>query len=126
MRQAVAERIQIENGKATAIDSGMNGSNGRVEISKNGEKESPYPSAFFEQHERSNRLDVKLRRELGEQVLALLGDERTEDVVLNPDSSLWVKRMGKGFVRFAHMAPTRAASALGTIAAWRETGALQG
>src|SRR5205085_4164662 len=111
----------IENGKATAIDSGMNGSNGRVEISKNGEKESPYPSAFFEQHERSNRLNVKLRRELGEQVLALLGDEGTEDIVLNPDSSLWAKRMGEGFVRFGNMAPARAASALGTIAAWRGT-----
>jgi hypothetical protein len=46
----------------------------------------------LEQRERSNRLEVKLRRELGEQVLALLGDERTEDIVLNPDSSPWVKR----------------------------------
>jgi type IV secretion system protein TrbB len=71
-----------------------------------------------EQHQ---RLDVKLRRELGEQVLALLADERTEDIVLNPDSSLWVKRMGEGFVWFGDMLPARAASALGTIAAWRGT-----
>ena len=47
-----------------------------------------------EQHQ---RLEVKLRRELGEQVLALLDDDRTEDILLNPDSSLWVKRMGEGF-----------------------------
>src|SRR6266567_3891611 len=108
MMQALSDRIRIENGKATAIDSGMNGSSDRVEIRKNGEKESPlgYPSACFEQHERSNRLNVKLRRELGEQVLALLGDERTEDIVLNPDSSLWTKRMGEGFIRFGHMPPT--------------------
>lgn len=71
-----------------------------------------------EQHQ---RLDVKLRRELGEQVLALLRDKHTEDIVLNPDSALWVKRMGEGFVRFGQMAPSRAASALGTVAAWRGT-----
>src|SRR5260370_40630696 len=71
--------------------------------------------------EQQQRLDVKLRRELGELVLAVLGDEPTEDVVLNPDSSLWTKRMGEGFVRFGNMAPERAASALGTIAAWRGT-----
>jgi type IV secretion system protein TrbB len=48
---------------------------------------------------------VKLRRELGEQVLTLLEDGRAEDVVLNPGSSLWVKRMGEGFVRFGWMVP---------------------
>ena len=80
--------------------------------------ERNYTQLASEQHQ---RLDVKLRRELGEQVLALLGEERTEDIVLNPDSSLWTKRMGEGFVRFGNMAPARATSALGTIAAWRGT-----
>ena len=122
--QVVADRIRIENGKAMAIDSGMNGSSDRFQLRQDDAKESPTgmpASAPFEQHERSNRLDVKLRRELGEHVIALLGDARTEDIVLNPDSSLWVKRMGEGFVRFGHMPPPRAASALGTIAAWRGT-----
>jgi type IV secretion system protein TrbB len=71
--------------------------------------------------ERDHRLDVKLRRELGPEVLAVLADVRTEDILLNPDSSLWVKRLAEGFVRFGHMAPAQAASALGTIAAWRGT-----
>jgi hypothetical protein len=122
MMQVIADRIRIENGKAMAIDSGMNGSNDRFERRQDDAKESPIgmpASAAFEQHERSNRLDVKLRREFGDLVLALLGDERTEDIVLNPDSSLWAKRMGEGFVRFGNMAPERAVSALGTIAAWR-------
>src|SRR5262249_21842453 len=48
--------------------------------------------------ERDFRLDTKLKRELGEQALALLQDERTEDIMLNPDSSLWVKHIGQGFV----------------------------
>ena len=68
-----------------------------------------------------HRLDKKLRRELGPEVLAILGDERTEDILLNPDCSLWVKRLAEGFVRFGQMSPSEAASALGTIATWRGT-----
>ena len=71
-----------------------------------------------EQHQ---RLEVKLRRELGDQVLRLLDDNLTEDILLNPNGSLWVKRMGQGFSRIGDMPAAQAASALGTIAAWRGT-----
>ena len=73
------------------------------------------------QDEQHQRLEVKLRRELGEQVLQLLSDHLTEDILLNPDGSLWVKQMGKGFSRIGEMPAAQAASALGTIAAWRGT-----
>jgi type IV secretion system protein TrbB len=73
------------------------------------------------QDEQHQRLEVKLRRELGDQVLRLLDDPLTEDVLLNPDGSLWVKRMGHGFSRIGEMPAAQAASALGTIAAWRGT-----
>ena len=73
------------------------------------------------QDEQHQRLEVKLRRELGEQVLRLLDDNLTEDILLNPDGSLWVKRMGYGFSRIGEMPAAQAASALGTIAAWRGT-----
>jgi len=71
-----------------------------------------------EQHQ---RLEVKLRRELGDQVLRLLDDNLTEDILLNPNGSLWAKRMGQGFSRIGEMPAAQAASALGTIAAWRGT-----
>ena len=71
--------------------------------------------------EQHNRLEAKLKRELGETVLELLSDDRTEDIVLNPDSALWVKRMGKGFQHVGEMPPAQAASALNTIAAWKGT-----
>lgn len=77
--------------------------------------------AVINNNEHQQRLEVKLRRELGEQVLALLNDPRTEDILLNPDSSLWIKRMGEGFTRVGEMPPMQAASALSTIAAWRGT-----
>src|SRR5215472_5676239 len=122
--QGVADRVRIENCKPVGVASAINENNGPSECRHNGEKESPirmHLPAALERDERSNRLDLKLRRELGEQVLLLLEDERTEDIVLNPDSSLWVKRMGEGFLRFGQMPPVRAASALGTIAACRGT-----
>lgn len=73
------------------------------------------------QDEQHQRLEVKLRRELGDQVLRLLDDNLTEDILLNPDGSLWVKRMGYGFSPIGEMPAAQAASALGTIAAWRGT-----
>src|SRR5712692_9238081 len=73
------------------------------------------------QDEQHQRLEVKLRRELGDQVLRLLDDNLTEDILLNPDGSLWVKQMGQGFSRIGEMPAAQAASALGTIAAWRGT-----
>src|SRR5258708_24492498 len=73
------------------------------------------------QDEQHQRLEVKRRRELGEQVLQLLDDHLTEDILLNPDGSLWVKQMGRGFSRSGEMPAAQAASALGTIAAWRGT-----
>lgn len=71
--------------------------------------------------EHQNRLETKLKRELGDHVLAFLSDDRTEDILLNPDGSLWVKRMGEGFARLGEIPPAQAASALSTIAAWRGT-----
>jgi Flp pilus assembly CpaF family ATPase len=73
------------------------------------------------QDEQHQRLEVKLRRELGDPVLRLLDDSLTEDILLNPNGSLWVKRMGRGFLRIGEMPAAQAASALGTIAAWRGT-----
>ncbi|MCL4854992.1 MAG: Flp pilus assembly complex ATPase component TadA [Bryobacteraceae bacterium] len=71
--------------------------------------------------DQQTRLDAKLRRELGEMILRALADERTEDVVLNPDSRLWVKRQGEGFEQAGEMAPAQAQTAMGTIAAQRGT-----
>jgi type IV secretion system protein VirB11 len=73
------------------------------------------------QNEQHIRLEAKLRRELGDTVLGYLAEETTEDIVLNPDSTLWVKQMGSGFRLIGSMPPAQAASALNTIAAWKGT-----
>jgi type IV secretion system protein VirB11 len=71
--------------------------------------------------EQQARLDSKLRRELGEAVLAALADEGTEDICLNPDGRLWSKRMSEQFTCIGRMLPIHALSAMGTIAAQRGT-----
>jgi len=73
------------------------------------------------QNEQSQRFEAKLKRELGDTVLGLLADDRTEDILLNPDSVLWTKRMGEGFVAVGQIPPAQAASAMNTIAAWKGT-----
>ncbi len=51
------------------------------------------------------RLDEKLRRELGEPVLAALADHRSEDVCLNPDGKLWANRQGDGWKQIGELSP---------------------
>src|SRR5262249_17041816 len=62
----------------------------------------------------------KLRRELGQPVLALMDDPRTEDIDLNPDGLLWVYRGGEGFVEVGRMSEDQAYSAVATVAASRQ------
>src|SRR5262245_52029852 len=78
-------------------------------------------SAVASSRDQKTRLDEKLKRELGECVLAALADERTEDVVLNPDSRLWLNRQGEGWVRIGELSPTQAQAAMGTVAAQKGT-----
>ena len=51
------------------------------------------------------RLEAKLKRELGETVLQALYSDETEDIILNPNSSLWVKRLGAGFQGIGDISP---------------------
>jgi len=71
--------------------------------------------------ERATRTEEKLRREFGPVVLDLMEDERTEDIALNPDGSLWAYRIGEGFVPAGYMPEEQAYSVVGTIASYRQT-----
>lgn len=63
------------------------------------------------------RLLDKLRRELGETVLAALDDRRVVEVLLNPDGRLWVDRLGEGLSDTgATMPAAQARSLIGTVA----------
>jgi Flp pilus assembly CpaF family ATPase len=67
------------------------------------------------------RRNEKLVRELGPLVASCLSDSRTEDILLNADSTLWVKRTHGDFEVVGRMTSGQAMSAFGTIAAIRDT-----
>src|SRR5467141_2463659 len=67
------------------------------------------------------RRNEKLVRELGPLVASCLEDHRTEDILLNPDGRIWVKRTHQDFEVVGSMLPAQALSAFGTIAAIRDT-----
>lgn len=78
-------------------------------------------TSVFQHEEQRQRYDTKLKRELGDLFLSHLNDPRTEDILLNPDSVLWIKRLGEGFSAVGEMSSAQATSALNTIAAWKGT-----
>src|SRR5205807_2407894 len=69
----------------------------------------------------TERRNEKLVRELGPLVASCLEDPRTEDVLLNPDGRIWVKRTHQDFAVVGSMLAAQALSAFGTIAAIRDT-----
>src|SRR5467141_4302328 len=69
----------------------------------------------------TERRNEKLVRELGPLVASCLEDHQTEDILLNPDGRVWVKRTHQDFVVVGSMLPAQALSAFGTIAAIRDT-----
>src|SRR3984893_4582166 len=69
----------------------------------------------------SERRNEKLVRDVGPLVSSCLQDHGTEDILLNPDGQLWVKRTHEDFRVVGKMPSAQALSAFGTIAAIRET-----
>ncbi len=71
--------------------------------------------------EHAFRVNQKLERELGEQVLSCLKDPEVIEIMLNPDGVLWVERMGRPMARLGEMPPHQAEAAMATIAALHKT-----
>lgn len=71
--------------------------------------------------EQRARLEEKLKRELGPDVLKALASPATEDVCLNPDGRLWVNELRTGWRVAGRMSASQSEAALGTIAAIKDT-----
>jgi type IV secretion system protein VirB11 len=68
--------------------------------------------------ERHHRQVEKLRRELGPVVLQALQDPRVVEVMLNPDGTLWLDRLGEGLRATGDtLPPAQVENLLGTVAA---------
>lgn len=64
-----------------------------------------------------DRQSEALRRAMGSEILDPLGDPQVVEIMLNPDGSLWVDRLGAGMQRVASIEPVRALTIVNTIAA---------
>ncbi len=68
-----------------------------------------------------DRLDTKLRRELGSIVVEALLDPLVVEVMLNQDGSLWIERHGSGMVKAGRIPSSQAESMFATIATQLKT-----
>ena len=64
-----------------------------------------------------DRQSEALRRAMGSEILDPLGDPQVVEIMLNPDGSLWVDRLGAGMQRVASIEPVRALTIVNTVAA---------
>jgi P-type conjugative transfer ATPase TrbB len=67
--------------------------------------------------ELQRRLTEKLRRELGQVVCAFLTEPDVIEIMLNPDGTLWVDRLGQDMEQVGTMSAVQAESLIGTVAA---------
>jgi type IV secretion system protein VirB11 len=66
--------------------------------------------------ELQKRLTEKLRRELGPQICSYLMDPEIIEIMLNPDGTLWVDRLGKDMEQVGNLPGVQAESLIGTVA----------
>lgn len=66
-----------------------------------------------------HRALLKLKRDLGE-ILDLLNDKNTVEILLNPDGSIWHEKLGEPMRKAGTLPPSRADSIMKTIAAFHE------
>lgn len=72
--------------------------------------------------EKQDRLREKLRDELGELIVNLLDNSSgLEDIIVNEDSRIWIKRTGKAFEHVGLLSTRQARGAMMTIASMQKT-----
>lgn len=69
----------------------------------------------FDNDSTKKRALIKLERDLGE-IVEHLKDPKTIEIILNPDSSVWLEKQGKPMQKVGFLSPSRAESIMRTIA----------
>lgn len=64
----------------------------------------------------TRRISDKLRRELGSNVLDHLDDPNVIEIMLNPDSTIWIEKLGQPMEHVGEMTPIQAESLMATVA----------
>lgn len=72
-------------------------------------------------NEIAERINLKLRRELGPEIVGFLSDPEVVEVMLNDDGHVWVERLGRPMERVSRMAASQAEMLMGTVASTLKT-----
>ncbi|SCC91905.1 putative conjugal transfer protein TrbB [Thiomonas sp. X19] len=67
------------------------------------------------------RQSEALRRAMGAEILTPLEDPQVVEIMLNPDGTLWVDRLGEGMHQTGHIDAVRALTIVNTVAAMLDT-----
>lgn len=65
-----------------------------------------------------DRAKLKLERDLGHEVLAILNDPKTVELMLNADGNLWVERLGQGMELIGPLPRTKAQAVIESVAGY--------
>ncbi|MFZ2316057.1 MAG: P-type conjugative transfer ATPase TrbB [Gammaproteobacteria bacterium] len=71
--------------------------------------------------EHEKRIAEKLKRELGPQICEFLEDPSVIEIMLNPDRTLWVERLGTPMEQIGSFSASRAEAIMGTVASTLRT-----
>jgi P-type conjugative transfer ATPase TrbB len=82
---------------------------------------APAQAAVVAPDEFQRRMAEKLRRELGEQICAFLEQPDIIEIMLNPDGSLWIDRLGGDMEQVGTMSAMQAEALMGTVASTLRT-----
>jgi len=74
-----------------------------------------------DEDETERRIRIKLEREIGPDIMHYLKQKDVQEIILNPDGTLWVEKAGKGLKKFGFMSEWQAFSMIGTVASSLKT-----
>ncbi len=77
-----------------------------------------------EQRESQRRLHNKIKNDLGREVVDALADEQVIEIMLNPNGSLWIEKLGQSITEIPNHSCS-AMSAISTIASYHNTSVTQ-
>lgn len=67
------------------------------------------------------RIIVKIKRELGDEILSLLQDDQVIEIMLNSDGKLWVERLGLDMECLGNFSESKAKSIITSVASFLDT-----
>nr|WP_275938291.1 hypothetical protein [Campylobacter fetus] len=67
------------------------------------------------------RIITKIRREFGDEIINILNDDKTIELMLNSDGKLWVEKLGSDMECWGNFPESKAKSIINSVASFLDT-----